>query len=71
MQRRISYFDVDWDRRSRSGGIWLTFDDRTRADLRPLSLDEMSLICNMLRAEKPVYYDAETEVLSTQPLQVG
>lgn len=65
MQRRISYFDAEWNRRDRSGRVRLAFDDRGFADLQPLSLEEMSLICNMLRAEKPVYYDEATERLST------
>ncbi len=71
MQRRISYYDVDWDRKQQTGGIWLTFDDRTRVDLRPVGLDELSMLCNMLRAEKPVYYDEESETLTTQPDRVG
>jgi len=71
VQKRISYYDVDWDRKSQSGGLWLTFDDRTRVDLRPMSLDELSLLCNMLRAEKPCYYDEEKQTLSTQPDRVG
>lgn len=66
MQKRISYYDVDWDRKRASGGLWLSFDDRTRTDLRPLSLEELSLLCNLLRAEKPVYYDEETERFSTE-----
>jgi hypothetical protein len=66
MQKRISYYDVDWDRRSGSGGLWLTFDDRSRIELRPLALEELALLCNVLRAEKPVYYDPESERLSTQ-----
>ncbi len=70
MQRRISYYDVDWDRERRTGGIWLTFDDRTRVDLRPIEVDELSMLCNLLRSEKPVYYDGESQTLSTQPAMV-
>lgn len=65
MQRRVSYHDVAWDRRSQTGALRLTFDDRSDADLRDLSIDELSLLCNMLRAEKPLYYDDETRTLST------
>jgi len=65
VQRRISYFDVDWSRGEASGSIRLAFDDRTHAELRGLSIEEMGLICNMLRAEKPLYYDDETERLTT------
>ncbi len=60
MQKQISYYDVDWNRKKEEGGLWLSFDDRTRVDLRPLSLEELALLCNILRAEKPVYYDEET-----------
>ena len=67
MQRRVSYFDVEWDRKQQSGAVRLAFDDRTFAELRSLSMEEMGLICNMLRAEKPVYYDEEAELLSTLP----
>ena len=70
MQKRISYFDVDWDRARKTGGIWLTFDDRSRIDLRPIELDELSLLCNLLRSEKTVYYDDESQTLSTQPAMV-
>lgn len=65
MQRRISYFDVDWSRKDSSGSVRLAFDDRTFAELRGLSIEEMGLICNMLRAEKPLYYDDESERLTT------
>ena len=65
MQRRVSYHDVAWNRRSQKGALRLTFDDRTQADLRDLSMDELALLCNMLRAEKPLYYDDESETLAT------
>ena len=67
MQRRVSYFDVDWDRKQKIGVVRLAFDDRTFAELRSLSTEELSLICNILRAEKPVYYDDEAELLTTLP----
>ncbi len=66
MQKRISYYDVDWNRKDATGGLWLSFDDRTRVDIRPLNLDELSLLCNILRAEKAVYFDEETSCFSTQ-----
>ena len=56
MQRRISYFDVDWNRKEQTGGIRLAFDDRSTHDLRPLSMEELSLVCNLLRAEKPHHF---------------
>ncbi len=65
MQRRVSYFDVDWSRKEAGGSVRLAFDDRSFAELRGLSNEEMSLVCNMLRAEKPVYYDDESERLTT------
>jgi hypothetical protein len=71
VQRRISYYDVDWDRKKGSGGIWLTFDDRTRAELAPLQMDEVTLLCSILRIGKTVYYDAESDRLSTQADPVG
>ena len=66
MQKQISYYDVDWNRQEAKGGLWLTFDDRTRIDLRPLALEELSLLCNLLRAEKPVFFDEATSSFSTQ-----
>ncbi|MEM7411084.1 MAG: hypothetical protein AAF430_12680 [Myxococcota bacterium] len=65
MQRRVSYHDVAWNRRTQQGALRLTFDDRTHADLRGLSQEELSLLCNMLRAEKPLYYDETSETLTT------
>lgn len=65
MKRRVSYFDVDWSRKEGSGSVRLAFDDRTFAELRGLSTEEMSLVCNVLHAEKPVYYDDESERLTT------
>ena len=67
MRRRVSYHDVLWDRRSRSGALRLSFDDRTRVELAALSLNELTLMCTLLREEKPVFYDDETETLSTDP----
>ena len=71
MQRRISYYDVHWDRKQASGRLWLTFDDRTRAELAPLSMDELSLLCSILRIGKTVYYDPEEDTLSTEADPVG
>ena len=71
MQRRISYFDVEWNRKDRQGCIRVTFDDRSSEDLCPLSQEEMTLIFGLLRADKPIYYDAATETLSTLPKPVG
>ena len=65
MSKRISYHDVAWDRRRLAGAIRLTFDDRSQSDLRALSMAELALICNLLRSEKPVYYDDETERFTT------
>ena len=71
MQRRISYFDAEWNRKDKQGRIRITFDDRSFEDLCPLSQEEMALIFGLLRADKPIYYDAATETLSTQPNPVG
>ena len=67
MQRLISYFDVEWSRKDQQGRIRITFDDRSFEDLCPLSQQEMTLIFGLLRADKPVYYDAASETLSTVP----
>ena len=71
MQRLISYFDAEWNRRDKQGRIRVTFDDRSSEDLCPLSQEEMALIFGLLRADKPMYYDAATEMLSTVPNPVG
>lgn len=71
MQKRVSYYDVDWDRTKNAGGVWLTFDDRTRAELRPLDREELALICSILRIGKSVYYDEDADTLSTQADPVG
>jgi len=72
MRRRVSYHDVAWDRRLLQGTLRLSFDDRSEARLHGLSMSELSLLCNMLRAEKPLYYDEDTETLTTDPeLAVG
>ena len=55
MQRRISYYDVHWDRGEGSGRLRLTFDDRTQAEISSVTMDELSLLCNILRIGKPVY----------------
>ncbi len=69
MQKLISYFDVDWNRKTRSGLITLTFDDRTRVELR-VSMEELSLLCGLLRSEKPVYFEPKGETFSTHPAAV-
>jgi hypothetical protein len=71
MQKRISYFDVEWNRQQRQGCVRITFDDREFEDLDQLSMDEMSLICNLLRAEKPVFWNPEAATLSTLADRVG
>ncbi len=71
MQKRISYYDVDWKRREAKGAIHLSFDDRSQLDLAELSLEEVSLLANLLRGEKPVFYDAERERFSTRADSVG
>jgi hypothetical protein len=63
--KRISYFDVAWDRRSLRGALRLTFDDRSRADLRDMSMNELDLLIAMLRVEKPLFYDEASERFTT------
>jgi len=65
MQRRVSYFDVVWSRREKTGRIRITFDDREFEDLEPLSAEEMTLLCEVLRQGKVVYYDPDIDALST------
>ena len=65
MQRRVSYFDVEWKRPEKAGRVRLTFDDREFVDLEPLSADELTLICEVLRQGKVVYYDPDSDSLST------
>ncbi len=63
--KRVSYFDVAWDRRNRRGAVRLSFDDRTQAELRDLSTAELDMLCTLLRAEKPVHYDEASDTLTT------
>lgn len=67
MHKRISYYDVAWDRRQLQGVLRLTFDDRSRAELRSLSMNELNLICSLMRLEKPIAYDETSESFSTDP----
>jgi len=71
MQRRISYYDVRWNRGAGEGRLWLTFDDRTRAELAPLSMEELSVLLGILRIGKTVYYDSANDTLSTDADPVG
>ena len=65
MQRRVSYFDVEWSRRDQTGRIRITFDDREFTDLEPLTASELTLVCEILRQGKVVYYDPDADSLST------
>jgi len=65
MPKRISYYDVAWDRRKLQGVLRLTFDDRSRVELRALSMNELSLICALMRLEKPIAYDEANERFTT------
>jgi hypothetical protein len=65
MQRRVSYFDVEWSRQDQTGRVRITFDDREFTDLEPLSASELTLICEVLRQGKVVYYDPESDSLTT------
>lgn len=69
--KRISYYDVAWDRRLLRGALRLSFDDRTRADLRDLSIAELDMLCSLLRADKPVYYDEATQSFTTDASYPG
>lgn len=69
--KRISYFDVAWDRRNLHGCLRLSFDDRTQADLRGISMAELDLLCSLLRAEKPVYYAEDSETFATDAAYPG
>jgi hypothetical protein len=63
--KRISYFDAAWDRRTLHGALRLNFDDRSQAEIRGLSMNELDLLCALLRAEKPVFYDEASERFTT------
>jgi len=63
--KRISYFDAAWDRRTLHGALRLSFDDRSHTEIRGLSMNELDLLCSLLRAEKPVFYDEATERFTT------
>jgi hypothetical protein len=67
MHKRISYYDVAWDRRQLQGVLRLTFDDRSRTELRSLSMNELGLICALMRLEKPIAYDETSESFCTDP----
>ena len=71
MQKLVSYWDVGWTRESAVGTISLTFDDRSVTHLASLAHDELNVLCNILRSEKNVYYDAEAGELTTvaQPVE--
>ena len=71
MQKRVSYYDVDWDRKKGSGTLSLTFDDRTEVELAALGMEEAALLCAILRIGKTVYYDEESDTISTQADPVG
>ena len=49
MQRRVSYFDVDWSRKRKTGTVRLAFDDRTFAELRGLSMEEIAEVLGVSR----------------------
>lgn len=69
--KRVSYFDVAWNRQTLHGALRLTFDDRSQLDLRQLSMNELDLLCALLRAEKAVYYDEARERFTTDPAYPG
>ena len=67
MQRRVSYFDVEWNRRSRKGRLRITFDDRKFEDIESLDAGELTLLTGVLRQGKVVYWDPQRQTLSTLP----
>jgi len=71
MAKRISYYDVAWDRRRAQGVVRLTFDDRSQTELRALSGEELGLICSLLRLEKPIAYDETEGTFSTDTSLLG
>lgn len=65
--KRISYYDVAWDRRTLQGALRLSFDDRSQVLIGDLSMNELNLICSLMRCEKPIAYDEANERFSTDP----
>ncbi len=67
MRKRVSYHDLFWDCRTRTGALRMTFDDRSDQVLGDLSAEELTVLCEILRSGKTVYYDESSQTLSTDP----
>ncbi len=64
MRKLVSYHALSWDRANQTGRLVLTFEDRSKLELRSLPLSELTLFSQILHNEQPVYFDEETSLLS-------
>lgn len=69
--KAIEWYALFWRPEDNTGSIHLALSDETSANINLDSPAEASLIVDILRNEKPCYYDAQTGQISTGLELVG
>ena len=63
MWKEVASYGIFWYDVKRMGDIVLTLEDGSRGGILELSIDEIGVITDNLRNEKPVYYKTESKDL--------
>lgn len=71
MQKEVTHYAFFWNVQANEGHILLQFADGSTAQTLLDSPSEGSLLVDILRNEKPVYYDQEHDILLTGLEMVG
>jgi hypothetical protein len=65
MWRLIINYSLNWRAAQDSGIIWLQFDNGDFGNIQPNSAIELAALGDILRNEKPVFFETETGDLSS------
>lgn len=71
IEARVSHYRAGWNHTHRRGSIVLVTDTRGEAVLDNLMPDEWLALVDLLRNERPIFWDAPTQTLYTRNEIVG
>ena len=65
MWKIVNQYSLNWRAHQNSGIIWLNLADGSNASIQPDSVQELMALADILRNEKPVYYQTDSGDLSS------
>lgn len=70
--KEVNYYQVLWRHDTKAGWVKVFYVDGSDAyQIGPLTYEDYTVMLDMLRNEKPVYYDLEQNALATIGEPVG